>query len=251
MREFNMQKLNILIPMAGRGSRFKDVGYTDSKPFIDVNGKPMIHKVIENLNVDFSDTTYRFIIVCLIEDFEKYDLENHFKDYFGHDRFNLVVLDKMTEGAAQTVLQAKDLIDNDTSLLTLNSDQMIKDGSIELFDEYKNFDGGILCFYGEGTDWSYAKSDDSGLVTEVAEKVEISNDATAGYYYWSKGSDFVKYAEQMIEHNDRQGSNKEFYVAPVYNWAVKDGKKIVISMVEKVYQLGTPSHLKSYLNGEQ
>ena len=243
------QNMNILVPMAGRGSRFKDVGYTDSKPFIDVNGKPMIHRVIENLNIDFSDTFYRFIIVCLIEDFEKYYLQNHFEDYFGHDRFNLVVLDKMTEGAAQTVLQAKDLIDSDISLLTLNSDQMIKDGSIELFDEYKNFDGGILCFCGEGTDWSYAKTDDNGLVTEVAEKRQISNEATAGYYYWKKGSDFVKYAEQMIEHNDR--SKGEFYVAPVYNWAIKDGKKIAISIVEKVYQLGTPSCLKSYLNGEQ
>ena len=241
------QNMNILVPMAGRGSRFKDVGYTDSKPFIDVNGKPMIHRVIENLNIDFSDTFYRFIIVCLIEDFEKYYLQNHFEDYFGHDRFNLVVLDKMTEGAAQTVLQAKDLIDSDISLLTLNSDQMIKDGSIELFDEYKNFDGGILCFCGEGTDWSYAKTDDSEFVVEVAEKVQISNDATAGYYYWNKGSDFVKYAEQMIEHNDR--TNNEFYVAPVYNWAIKDGKRIVISMVDKIYELGTPEYLEKYLNG--
>ncbi len=117
-----------------------------------------------------------------------------------------------------------------------------------VWDSFERYDGGIPCFYGEGTDWSYAKVGDAGFVVEVAEKVQISNDATAGYYYWSKGSDFVKYAEQQIEHNDRTGINKEFYVAPVYNWAIKDGKKIVISMVDKIYELGTPEYLESYLN---
>ena len=91
------------------------------------------------------------------------------------------------------------------------------------------------------------KGGQDGYVEEVAEKKVISNDATAGYYYWSKGSDFVKYAEQMIEENSR--TNGEFYVAPVYNWAIKDGKKIAIYMVDKVYELGTPEYLEKYING--
>ena len=95
----------------------------------------------------------------------------------------------------------------------------------------------------------YAKTDEDGYVTEVAEKKQISNDATAGYYYWSRGSDFVKYAEQMIEADDRL--NNEFYVAPVYNYAIKDGKRIVITQVDKVYQMGTPEDLEEYLNGRK
>ena len=131
-------------------------------------------------------------------------------------------------------------------MLSFNTDQMIEyDDS--MWKSFEKFDGGIPCFWGNSDDWSYAKCDESGYVEEVAEKKVISNDATAGYYYWSKGSDYVKYARQMIEENSR--TNNEFYVAPVYNWAIKDGKKIAIYMVDKIYELGTPEYLESYLNG--
>ena len=117
------QRFNIVVPMAGRGSRFTEQGYTDSKPFIDVNGKPMIQRVIENLGIEF-DKNYMFVLVCLQEDFDKYDF-HQFKDIIGHDSYDVVILDDVTEGAAQTILQAKDLINDDTPLLTLNTDQMI------------------------------------------------------------------------------------------------------------------------------
>jgi len=239
------QKCNILIPMAGRGSRFEEQGYTDKKPFIDVNGKPMIHRVIENLGMEF-DKEYMFIMICLQEDFDKYDF-TEFEKVIGHNSYDVVILDDVTEGAAQTILQAKDLIDDDTPLMTMNSDQLV-DWDIErLFEMCEQFDGVIPCFYGEGNAWSYARTLDNGYVQEVAEKKQISKYATAGYYYWKKGSDFVKYAEQMIEQNSR--TNGEFYVAPVYNWAIKDGKKIGIGMVDEIYELGTPEYLEEYLRG--
>jgi len=239
------QKCNILIPMAGRGSRFEEQGYTDKKPFIDVNGKPMIHRVIKNLGMEF-DKEYMFILICLQEDFDKYDF-TEFEKVIGHNSYDVVVLDDVTEGAAQTVLTAKHLINDDTPLMTMNSDQLV-DWDIErLFEMCEQFDGVIPCFYGEGNAWSYARTLDNGYVQEVAEKKQISNNATAGYYYWKKGSDFVKYAEQMIKDNSR--TNGEFYVAPVYNWAVKDGKRIGVFMVDKLYSLGTPEDLQEYLNG--
>ena len=239
------QKCNILIPMAGRGSRFEEQGYTDKKPFIDVNGKPMIHRVIENLGMEF-DKEYMFIMICLQEDFDKYDF-TEFEKVIGHNSYDVVILDDVTEGAAQTILQAKDLINDDTPLMTMNSDQLV-DWDIErLFEMCEQFDGVIPCFYGEGNAWSYARTLDNGYVQEVAEKKQISKYATAGYYYWKKGSDFVKYAEQMIKDNSR--TNGEFYVAPVYNWAIKDGKKVGIFMVDKLYSLGTPEDLQEYLNG--
>ena len=239
------QKCNILIPMAGRGSRFEEQGYTDKKPFIDVNGKPMIHRVIKNLGMEF-DKEYMFILICLQEDFDKYDF-TEFEKVIGHNSYDVIILDDVTEGAAQTILQAKDLINDDTPLMTMNSDQLV-DWDIErLFEMCEQFDGVIPCFYGEGNAWSYARTLDNGYVQEVAEKKQISKYATAGYYYWSKGSDFVKYAEQMIEDNSR--TNGEFYVAPVYNWAVKDGKRVGVFMVDKLHSLGTPEDLQEYLNG--
>ncbi len=239
------QKCNILIPMAGRGSRFEEQGYTDKKPFIDVNGKPMIHRVIKNLGMEF-DKEYMFILICLQEDFDKYDF-TEFEKVIGHNSYDVVILDDVTEGAAQTVLTAKHLINDDTPLMTMNSDQLV-DWDIErLFEMCEQFDGVIPCFYGEGNAWSYARTLDNGYVQEVAEKKQISNYATAGYYYWKKGSDFVKYAEQMIKDNSR--TNGEFYVAPVYNWAVKDGKRVGVFMVDRCYSLGTPEDLQEYLNG--
>ena len=240
------QKCNILIPMAGRGSRFEEQGYTDKKPFIDVNGKPMIHRVIENLGMEF-DKEYMFILICLQEDYDKYDF-TQFEKVIGHNSYDVVILDDITEGAAQTILQAKDLINDDTPLMTMNSDQLV-DWDIErLFEMCEQFDGVIPCFYGEGNAWSYARTLDNGYVQEVAEKKQISKYATAGYYYWKKGSDFVKYAEQMIKDNSR--TNGEFYVAPVYNWAVKDGKRVGVFMVDKCYSLGTPEDLQEYLSGQ-
>lgn len=238
------QFFNIVVPMAGRGSRFLEQGYTDSKPFIDVNGKPMIQKVIENLNFEFDDK-FKVIILCQKEDYENYNFEL-FPEIFQHDNIEIVQIDGITEGAACTLLLAKEFIDNDTPMLSFNTDQMIDYNVEETFNKMSKHDGGIPCFWGDSEDWSYAKTDEKGLVTEVAEKKVISNDATAGYYYWSKGSDFVKYAEQMINSNDRV--NNEFYVAPVYNYAVKDGKNICITQVDKVYELGTPEYLERYLD---
>ena len=238
------QKCNILIPMAGRGSRFEEQGYTDKKPFIDVNGKPMIHRVIKNLGMEF-DKEYLFILVCLQEDYDKYDF-SEFEKVIGHNSYDVVILDDVTEGAAQTVLTAKHLINDDTPLMTMNSDQLVDWNVEEMFERAQHYDALIPCFYGEGNAWSYARTLDNGYVQEVAEKKQISNNATAGYYYWKKGSDFVKYAEQMIKDNSR--TNGEFYVAPVYNWAIKDGKKVGIYMVDKLYSLGTPEDLQEYLS---
>ena len=232
--------------MAGRGSRFRQQGYKDSKPFIDVNGKPMIVRVIENLNIEF-DKNFKFIILCQKADFAEYDF-SLFNKLIGHDNIEIIKLDGITEGAACTLLTAKEFIDNKVPLLSFNSDQMIDYDPNETYSRLSLHDGGMPCFKGEGPKWSYAKTDDDGYVTEVAEKKQISNDATAGYYYWSRGSDFVKFAEQMIEADDRL--NNEFYVAPVYNYAVKAGKRIVITQVDKVYQMGTPEDLQEYLNGK-
>ena len=180
--------------------------------------------------------------------------KSHYEQYNLHETLNqitpnckIVQVDGMTEGAACTTLLAKELVNNDDPLLMANSDQFVEWDSNEFMYSMvaDNIDGGILTFTSTHPKWSYAKLDDDGFVTEVAEKKPISNIATVGIYYWKKGSDYVKYAEQMISKDIRV--NNEFYVCPVFNEAVQDGKKIKTFDIENMWGLGTPEDLKYFL----
>ena len=230
--------MNIVVPMAGAGSRFEKAGYTFPKPLIEVKGQPMIAKVVENLNLQG-----RYIFLVQKAHFEKYDLKNLLN--LIAPGCEIVQIEGLTEGAACTVLKAKDLIDNEQPLIISNSDQFIKWNSFETVSSFNDADGGILTFKSVHPKHSFAKVDGDGYVTEVAEKNPISNDATVGIYHFKKGSDWVKYAEQMIEKNIR--TNNEFYVCPVYNEAIKSGLKIKASLVDEMWGMGTPEELNNFL----
>ena len=234
--------MNVLIPMAGRGSRFATQGYTFPKPLIDVKGKPMIQVVTENLNIK---ANYTFIVQK--EHYEKYSLQ-HLLNLIAPN-CNIVQVDGITEGAACTTLLAKEFIDNDEPLLMANSDQFVEWDSNETLYAFSNgnCDGGIITFPATHPKWSYAKLGEDGYVSEVAEKKPISEHATVGIYWWSKGSDYVKYAEQMIEKDIRV--NNEYYVCPVFNEAIEDGKKVRIKEIEKegMWGIGTPEDLNYFL----
>jgi len=234
------EKLNVLIPMAGAGSRFQQAGYTFPKPLIDVNGKPMIQVVVDNLNIKAN-----FIYVVQKEHRKKYNLDTLLNLITPNCK--IVEVDGITEGAACTALLAKEYIDSDNPLLFANSDQFVEWDSNEFLYKMNetNADGGIVSFRATHPKWSFAKIDEQGLVTEVAEKNPISDIATVGYYYWKQGSDFVKYAEDMIEKDIRV--NGEFYVCPVFNQAIEDGKEIRTFDIPKMWGLGTPEDLKEYL----
>ena len=233
-------KLNVLIPMAGAGSRFQQAGYTFPKPLIDVKGKPMIQTVVENLNVEAN-----FIFVVQKEHREKYNLDTLLNLITPNCK--IVEVNTLTEGAACTTLLAKEYINNNAPLLMANSDQFAEWDSNEFMYKMieQNVDAGILSFKSTHPKWSFAKVNEFGYVTEVAEKKPISDIATVGIYYWAKGSDYVKYAEQMINKNIRV--NNEFYVCPVFNEAIKDNKKIKIFNIEKMWGLGTPEDLQHFL----
>ena len=159
----------------------------------------------------------------------------------------IIELDEITEGAACTTLLAKKFINNNNPLIIANSDQYFEWNSAKSMYNFvtKKVDGAILTFEAIHPKWSYAKCDEHNFVKEVAEKKVISNKATVGIYYWNKGSDYVKYAEQMIDKNIRVG--KEFYVCPVYNEAIKDKKRIKIEQVNDMWGLGTPEDLNYFL----
>lgn len=233
------KKLNVLIPMAGAGSRFEKAGYTFPKPLIEVNGKPMIQVVVENLNIDAN-----FIYVVQKTHREKYNLDTLLNLITPNCK--IVETDGITDGAARTALLAKEFIDNNNPLFFANSDQYVEWNSNEFMYKMQETgcDGGIVTFKSTHPKWSFAQIDNNDIVTLVAEKKPISDNATVGFYYWKHGSDFVKYANRMIDLNIRV--NNEFYVCPVFNEAIKDNKKIRAFNIEKMYGLGTPEDLNNF-----
>ena len=231
--------------MAGQGSRFAKAGYEKPKPFIDVNGKPMIVRVLENLA--YPDA--RYILIARKEHIEKEaelvkKIEKEFNAIF-------IPIDKLTEGTACTVLYARKHINNDEPLLIANSDQIVDMNIADFIDDCNNkhLDGSILTFIDKHSDpkWSFAKLDENNLVTEVREKIVISEYATVGIYLYSMGKDFVDSAVQMIIENDR--ANNEFYTCPTYNYAIAESKKIGIYNIEfeQMHGIGIPEDLNSYL----
>ena len=235
--------MKILIPMAGEGSRFAKEGYTFPKPLIDVNGKPMIQTVVENLDFDAE-----YIFLVRKEHLETYVGLKSTLDRITDGKFKIVEVDKLTEGAACTALLAREHIDNDDDLLIANSDQFIEYApeNFKTLKEMTDVDAIVYTFESVHPKWSFVKTNARGVITEVAEKNPISNIATCGIYWYRKGSDFVKYADQMINKNIRV--NNEFYIAPVYNELIGDGKKLIPFFVHSMWGIGTPEDLHEFLN---
>lgn len=242
--------LNIVIPMAGRGQRFQDAGYNVPKPLIPIHGKPMIELVINNVR---PKRLHRFIFIALAEHEQKYGVSRKLTAVCPGAM--VVLLDGVTEGAACTVLTARQHIDNDAPLMLANSDQWVD----ILIDDYlaamdkPGVDGLVMTMFADDKKWSYAALNEQGLITRVVEKEVISRDATVGIYNYARGRDFVEAAEQMIRAGRRV--NNEFYVAPVYNEMIAAGAKIIPYNIgpvsERFFGLGTPEDLNLFLSRER
>ena len=236
--------------MAGEGSRFKDAGYQVPKPLIDINGKPMIQRVVDNIGLDG-----RYIFIVQKKHYEKYYIIRDWKEpvtlkvilKLVKPDCEIIITDDLTEGAACTTLLAKRDIDNEEPLFIANADQWV-DWSHSHFLDFvtrKKCDGSILTFVSDSPKHSYSKIN-NGCITEVAEKKVISNHATVGLYYWKNGSDYVECAEDMINKNIRY--NNEFYVCPVYNQLIEKGGTVLPYPVAQMLGMGTPEELENYLD---
>lgn len=237
--------------MAGLGVRFVDAGYSKAKPFIDVAGKPMILRVLDSLGLERKELN----LICILrEEHVKAEPEtiSVLRDSYGA---KLVTVTEVTEGPACTVLLAEPRLAPNGPLLVVNSDQIFDMSLQEVIDDSieRDLDGSILTFVDESRDpkWSYAATNDSGFVTKTAEKEPISKFATVGVYLFRRASEFVRQAKKMIDEGRR--SNKEFYVAPVYNYFIAEDKRIGIYNIpsEKVHIVGTPQELERYLKRTQ
>jgi dTDP-glucose pyrophosphorylase len=239
--------LNIVIPMAGAGSRFAQAGYVDPKPLIPVHGKPMIQVVIENLR---PTCPHRFIFICQRTHVSQYDLQNKLSKLAPGSE--LIQIDALTDGAARTVLAAKAYIDNDESLMIANSDQYVVVKMDEYLDDIpsRTLDGLIMTMTADDPKWSFAELNEDGLATRVVEKEVVSNVATVGIYNFTRGADFVRGAEEMIRRELKV--NGEYYVAPVYNILIEEGHRIGVHGIgvegAGMHGLGIPSDLDLFLN---
>ena len=237
--------LNIVVPMAGLGSRFSKAGYTDPKPLIPVHGVPMIRLVIDNIR---PSQPHRFIFICQRTHVVAYGLAEKLETWA--PGCAIVGLDGVTEGAACTVLTAADEIDPEAPMMIANSDQYVE-AEIDAYlatQEATGADGLIMTMWADDPKWSFVAME-GDRVTRVVEKQVISNEATVGIYNFRRGGDFLDAAHAMIADDERV--NGEFYVAPVYNRMITAGQRVVIHNVGRefagMHGLGTPADLDAFL----
>lgn len=245
-----MSVLRIVVPMAGRGSRFANAGFTIPKPLIPVGGRPMIQWIIENIR---PNRAHQFTFICLAEHLEKNpEVPAELKRICPN--CNIIPVRAVTEGAACTVLLAREIINSDDALMIANSDQIVE---LDINDylatgDAQNADGLIMTFWSDHPKWSYCRLRPDNTVSEVVEKQVVSNEATVGIYNFKRGKDFVRAAEQMIAKNLRV--NNEFYVAPCYNQLIAEGAKVICAKTGKeyagMYGLGIPEDLEFFKTTE-
>ena len=239
--------LNIVVPMAGRGSRFADAGYALPKPLIEVHGVPMIRLVIANLT---PATPHRFHFLIQRAHEEAHGLGALLRDWA--PGATVTPIDGITEGAACTVLLARKLIDSDDPLMIANCDQYI-DADIDAYLAAQgDADGLIMTMWADDPKWSFVRRDAAGRVTQVVEKEVVSNEATVGIYNFRRGRDFVRAADGMIAADQRV--NGEFYVAPVYDMLIAEGARIecfgIGGVGSGMHGLGVPADLDAFLATE-
>lgn len=235
-----MNNLTIIIPMAGDGIRFKQAGFIPVKPLITVFGKTMVERVVDNLNIEGN-----FIFIIR----EDHDINGELTNVLLHIKptCKIIKVNKLTEGPACTALLAKQYI-TEGPLLIINCDQIIEDFDITKllrFVKNTNADGVIGAFVSSSDKNSYMKLDPNGHVTELKEKIVISNLATNGLHFWKNGKYFIESTKTMIKHDERY--NKEFYIAPTFNYMIKDGLRVLPFFYNLHYPIGTPEDLIKYL----
>jgi NDP-sugar pyrophosphorylase family protein len=236
--------LHVIIPMAGKATRFQERGYTFPKPLLEIGNQSVIEVVLKNLAPPQS---FRFSFVCRKE---------HVTQFYLGDMLSLIApgsrvlaLEQETAGALCSVLLAMDQVAPDDEVLVANGDQFVQGGLDAFYKACRqpNIDGCILTFTATHPRWSFAKTNEQGRVVAVAEKKPISKQATCGLYYFRRASELLAAAERMMLKGLTTGG--QFFVAPVYNELILDGKTIVTHHVPEgaMHSLGTPEDYDAFL----
>jgi NDP-sugar pyrophosphorylase family protein len=233
--------MNVVIPMAGRGSRFVRAGFDRPKPLIDVLGKPMYAWAVDSLPIHLAS---RLVFVCLSEHLDRWPLAEDIHARYG--RVSIVPISEVTAGQLCTVLAARECLEPAKPLIVHNADTAFRSRIVDSLKLLEHGAAGLIgVFHAEGTHWSFARADDAGHVLETAEKQRISDWATTGLYCFAETSAFLADAEAEIA-NGLGGNISEFYVAPLFNRMIARGDDIRIDVAHNVWPLGTPEELRSF-----
>lgn len=234
--------MNIVIPMAGRGARFATSGFDIPKPLIPVRGAPMIAWALKSLQGVLAT---QFIFVVLAEHEAKYGVTDLLQT-LTQGQAKVVLIDEVTEGQLCTVLTARHLIDTEQGLLIASSDTYVVSNLARAVQHHAPACRGMISVANmPGDRWSFARTDASGQVVEVAEKVRISNHASTGLYYFASGQEFLQAADEIIQNQEK--TQGEYYVIPVYQKYIQRGWRVEIMLSERMYDMGTPASLSEFL----
>lgn len=233
--------MKIVIPMAGRGSRFAEQTISIPKPLIPVHGRPMVAWALDSLH----EMTYSKMIFIVLQDHEtNFGVTALLRDLVG-PMSQVIVIPTVTEGQLCTVLAAKELIDTDEDILIASADTYVRSSlHKDIANRKANCRGIISVANLPGKRWSFARVDADGRVVEVAEKVRISDHASTGLYYFSSGREFVSVAEAMIANKEK--TRGEYYVIPVYQKYIEHGWRVELSIAKEVWDMGTPESLENF-----
>ena len=240
-----------VIPMAGKGQRFKDEGVLEPKFLVETKGQTLFEWSLESLPLDIAR---KIIFICLREHEEKYNVRNFIKKIMGKKfsrlNYEIIFLNKTTKGQVETVLHAKKHIDNNITLVIYNIDTYFLSTQLRsklLKIKNINNDGLLGAFNSNDNKLSFIELDSNGFVKRTKEKELISNIASTGLYTFNKGKDFVEAAEFMLSNN--LSTNNEYYISELYNLLIKQGKKFEIDLADNFIPLGTPNDIKKFEMG--
>lgn len=236
--------MNVIIPMAGLGTRFPKEKFSLPKPLIDVHGQPMIQRAVESLGIPGQ---YHFVIRR--DNFSE-TIKEVISQFTRHPRF--IEIDHVTEGPACSALLFRENIDNDDELVIANCDQIMEWDPKLFFHNVRLYDGAVVTYHSDTDKNSYVKLDKSGRAILFREKEVISNISLNGIHYWRCGRFFVQSADRMISADDR-APNGEFYIAPSYNYMIADKLPVGIYHIpnEQHHAVGVPVDLERYLRREK
>ena len=237
--------MTIIITMAGLGSRFRKAGYKCPKYMIEAKGKTLFEWSMDSLT-GYNDYVSKYIFVVRKEDETKNFIKENMLKY-GISDVEVIEIDYLTDGQATTCMLAIPHCNLDNAIMVYNIDTYVEPNEMK----YENIsgDGHIPCFYANGEHWSFVKLDENGKVTEVREKVRVSNNCTLGAYYFSSARLYKDLYEEYYRDDSKLEKNEK-YIAPLYNFMIEKGMHVTISIVneKKVHVLGTPEELQVFLN---
>ncbi|OYU96744.1 MAG: hypothetical protein CFE21_00200 [Bacteroidetes bacterium B1(2017)] len=231
----------VVMPMAGRGSRFSNKGYQTPKPLILVDGTPMFVRALLSLgNLEYE----LLVIIALLEHEAEYKVSELIAKYLPNKPVKLLLIDEVTEGQLCTVLLASEYF-NHKPVLVMASDTLVE-GSLDTDIRNLGDAKGIISVINlPGDSWSFARTNELGIVVEVAEKIRISDYASTGLYFFSNGNDIIRFGTDMIENNER--TRGEFFVIPVYQKLINAGLPVKISEAKAMWDMGTPEALNNFI----